>query len=208
MAENSKQILLIKEDLSISRRNLNQINSTVNKCYANANEFKRHRKKDRRFFEHDTRGIKNRPYGRASINLVDEETHWNDIHVETAHSRNVYQRTTIRRKPNQMSTDHTKQNNFTNVNRLRKKLLKKEQKLRKQLLALQTQRNLATLMSSSCCCKCTWLTDSHDGGACNSLKKELKCVKLNDLHRSHAHSANILLDNSMFSMRKLQNVLR
>lgn len=204
MAEKSKQIILIKEDLSISRQNINQVNSTVNKCYTNAIELKRNRKRDRRFFEHDTRGIYHQN-DRKSINLLDAETHWNDIHVETAHSRNIYQRTTIRRKPNQMP-DNSQQNNYANVNRLRKKLMKKEQKLRKQLNALQTQRSLATLMSSSCCCKCNWLNDANHGGACNSLKKELKSVKLNNMHRPY--NSNILLDNSMFSMRKLQTALR
>lgn len=150
-----------------SNRNIKD-NNIISKYLVNFK--KRGSRNERRFFEHDTRNS-NRRNIRSSISTsLNEE----NARFEPVRGRNAPRRRPMGRPPN---SDSNRMLPFArtgqqliyppNINRLKKKLLRKQNRLRKQLDALQTQSKFANMVTSSCCCKCGWLS-MNDANVCPS----------------------------------------
>lgn len=191
MADKTKQMLVIKD-----KKKMNRIKARINKYCDNTNNLKRNeRRKDQIFFEHDTRNDNNNLRGnvRSTVNVINE-TQWNNAQLEMPNFRKP-----PRIRKNAYRLDKAmKPNNFGNVNKLRKQLLKQQQKVQKQLQALQAQKSIASLLSP-CCCKCNLLSNK-DGVLSGYNSKPLEWL---DVH-SHWQKSS----NSLCSIRNVQNTFR
>lgn len=167
--------------------------------------FKKHESRnERHFFEHDNR---NSNYNniRSSISALNVESD----RLELVRGQNISRCRQMRRPTN---TEHNRktgnarfgpQSIYTpNMNRFKKKLLRKQNKLRKQLDALQIQSKFANMITSSCCCKCNWLSINDANVCSNTLIKQQNPTK-----QSHGKLSGIS-ESTVCAESTLQSVIR
>lgn len=121
--------------------------NTMNRPIGKIHNYSKRKKSttEHSFYEHDTR-IKSSDIAgsiRSTVNVINQ-TNLNHVHMQT---QKVYQQP-IRVKKKSYRSDA---NCDTNINMLQKQLLRQQQKLQKQLQTLQTQKCIASLVSSCCC---------------------------------------------------------
>lgn len=175
------------------------------------------RKEFRRYFEHDTRNNNNQQNVCLSDNVY-ADSRCKAIKYDNKQPINQCQQSVVQTIPDKrykapfIPSLITNANdcNFNN-NKLRKKLIKKKQKLRKRIYVLQRQQRDASL-ASSCCCNCGLMNIKGTVIRPPSDNKQYTPVNLshqNTLYNFNQNT-NVIFDdiNQMHGIQGLRSIIR